>query len=502
VGFLQNKFKDLKDTLKREGHKDKMGWKSALQGVKLLPIELGYRAKSLIELLLEGNMSAILEILRPQNYTLLRIQEEIRSSCLYYVAKDHFSLEYAVFLMEQAGLDVEQVLGEYYCHSLRKDIRKKIARYFKEKGVVDSLISPFIAFQEIFAPVDSITIAMRRKYASKVLLGATRKAKNLQNLWREGGELEEPKDSPVNLIGMIEKAESFGEFMFELDDLEYDEPGAAYLRREYERTRYYKDAERGGSLVKEKGPFSIEEFRGNDRKMHEVNMRLSSKGKDKFKPKEMKKRSKEKLKKYCQEILKGFFGREVRIPESFMSRVDLDRQESGYFQYKVIDTEDIEAKVMLAVVIERLKLGICELIELFAELEEKEKEKYLEFLVEFLVERKDFGSLEEILAWAMATEFELFKNFFEIGEDNIVRNVPPALSKGEDMRRFVEFMLKKHFSVGEEVIGMKELVGLLAKKSNHSKLDNGTGTWLSNSSESGLGIFGEEWIEIFCCELI
>ena len=57
----------------------------------------------------------------------------------------------------------------------------------------------------------------------------------------------------------------------------------------------------------------------------------------------------------------------------------------------------------------------------------------------------------------------IFKEYFGIGEERIIRRVPGCLNNKENLRRFMEIMVKKGYNVSEEVIGIKEMIGLLAR---------------------------------------
>ena len=60
------------------------------------------------------------------------------------------------------------MLFEFFKDTVRRDIRKRINKYFKEIGVKelsDEVSSSFLKLNEVLSPIDNISVALRRKWA-------------------------------------------------------------------------------------------------------------------------------------------------------------------------------------------------------------------------------------------------------------------------------------------------------------------------------------------------
>ena len=408
----QKTLKDIKLEIRRQDNQLLREQKAKYDELeyKTTPKPSVYNDRQPLELLLKGKVSAMLYACKDKGYHLEDIQNNLKTVMLYYMSQSFLGIEFATSVLEDIGLNSKQVFFEYYKNSLRRDMRKRIRHYFKEIGVTqltDDTAKAFLKINEILCPLDSVTIAIRRRRSRKpdfrLVLTDVRKIQETQKFWSQN-----PKDSGHAIIenrveDFREHLSSFNFGIFELDDFHPDE--TSYMERYHTITKTlknFKDIE---------GPFKLEDFKKFERHIQEMNSKVSKDlTRGRFEPNSYSK-MKEKCMVLFNSLMAKFLGREVDVSGIMFKKVNFYKL-IGYFQMKLSIIEKLNLEQMLSIIIERLELDIQDHIEVFGLLNLEEQRKYLDFLLRYQIDNNQILSCLELFKWLLANNRTLFEEYF------------------------------------------------------------------------------------------
>lgn len=437
IAFLskfQIKFKEDKIHVRKEDKNLMREQKSKYDNIvyKTTSRPSSYAEKPALELLLKGKFSSMLNLLKEKGYTVEQIQENLKNIMFYYMSQYHFGLDYVGYVFDDLGINSKQAIYEYFQNSLRRDIRKRIKRFFKDKNIsqlTDEYTAAFLKLNEILCPADNITIAVRRKTSAqpafKAIMPLQTKKGDYNGFWESRKDLSGPIEHNIyEYRGQLSPC-NFG--TFEIDD-SYPED-VTYIERYYSLTKLLNETAKEGDE-----PYKIEDFRRYERYITEMNSKISKDlGKiGRFKPKSYNK-AKQKCIELLNKLFSKYFGREIDLASIYIKRVDFYKL-NWYFQMKVTMIQTIDLETMLKIVMSKIDITLSDHIEALERLNENEQLKYLDFFIKLATDFLNIEMAIGLVKWVLENKRSLFDLYFSVNKE--IAKTPDAFKR--------TFLLLKH----------------------------------------------------------